>query len=311
MVVNLDNDLEYFEMLFDSLDTALTPVSGMRTTDWPLFYLPRPLTGVAGMKILEVQIPFSWYVINSSNNMFLFNVPSFASNVTVTIPVGNYTTTTFAAMFGPLLTAAAGGAVTFTCTFSGPSNGPNTGAFTITSNAPTPFSMTFGSAGDPGNTNPRLYLGFPAGTSTATIVSSTAVLVAPFANLISGPNYLYINSRKIGQLFNSYLPLGAANLGNGTSGPQITKIPVNVTPGGIIYWNDPDPNNYFDLENLANLADIDFYLTIGNTSNQVPLQLNGLSFSLKVGILVAKAVKNDLMGQTAAANRVYSRYNVR
>lgn len=317
--IGLSDQYEYFEMQFDSLDTKNTPDGRAETTDWPLFYLGRPLTEVAGIKIIETQIPFSYYVFNSLNNTFLLYVEGICLNAVVTIPVGNYSATTIVTMLKTQLDAAllSQGSPTpfrFTVTLSGATSSPQTGKITISLNSSSNIAMIlgFGVTGDPGNYNPRLYLGFNAGGNVATYVPGTGmVLEAPNVNLISGPNYLYINSRKIGQLVNTYLPAGAANLGNGNSGPQLAKIPVNVQPGGIIFWSDPDPEKYFDLENLVNFADVDFYLSLGNTSTQIPLQLNGLSFSIKMGILVNKTVRNELQGGTAAANRVYARYSVR
>lgn len=58
---------------------------------------------------------------------------------------------------------------------------------------------------------------------------------------------------------------------------------------------------------MANLANIDFYLTLGNSSAQTPLKLNGQSFSLKVGFLVNKAVHTDILGGHSANNRVIKR----
>ena len=310
---------EYYEMQFDSLDTSITPDSRARPTDWPLFYLGRPLTNVAAIKVLEVQIPFSFYVVNSMNNTFLLTIASVCTNAVVTLPVGNYNTTSIGAALKTaldtaLLSQGFAGAGRFTVAFSGPSSVPNTGKFTFvfSSGISAPMTFTFGQANDSGNFNPRLLLGFDAGANTATYVVGTGmVLTAPNANLVSGPNYLYLNSRKLGSVCNLYLPAGASNLGYGTTGPQMAKIPVNVQSGGIIYWQDPDPSKWFDLENMVNFTDVDFYLTLGNASNQIPLQLNGLSFSIKMGVLVNKTVMNTMLGGSAQNSRVFTRFNVR
>jgi len=312
----LSDEYEYFEMLLDSLDTTNSPDASVSSLNWPLFYLGRPLNQIAGVKIIEAQIPFSYYVFTPNNNTFLLTVAGQVTNAVVTIPPGNYSPSTIVTMLTTQLNAAlhstGNPSNSFSVTLSGPTSSPNTGQFTFTlntGNLPVPTSFTFGQPGDTGQTNPRLFLGFPAGTSNFTFVNGTGMVLNSSANLISGPNYLYINSQKIGQLANMYLPSGAINLGGGTNGPQIAKVPVTVQPGGIILWQDPDPSKFFDFENLVNFADVDFYLTLGNSSYIV--DLNGLSFSLKLGILVNKAVRNDLMGGTSAAQRVYSRYTVR
>lgn len=105
----------------------------------------------------------------------------------------------------------------------------------------TSYSFTFGAPTNSGNTNPRLYIGFPGGTTESTGL----ILRSPNVILVSGPNYLYVNSTKFGQLTNLYLPQGAFNLGGGNAGPQMAKIPVNVTSGNIIYWQDPDPQKWY------------------------------------------------------------------
>ena len=104
---------------------------------------------------------------------------------------------------------------------------------------------------------------------------------APNAALLSGPNYLYINSTQFGQLTNNYLPTGSSST-NGNTGPQIAKVPVTCDSGEIIYYTDPDPQKYFDIGDTNTIQVIDFYLSAG-TSEDV-LELNGLSFSLKLAL---------------------------
>jgi len=201
--------------------------------------------------------------------------------------VGNYAGG--AAMATQLQTALNTVSSNYTVTYS-----DVTMKFTFVTSKPgvTSFSFTFGAPTNSGNTNPRLYIGFPGGTTNSTALT----LQSPNAVLISGPNYLYVNSSKFGQLTNLYLPQGAFNLGGGNAGPQMAKIPVTVTSGNVIYWQDPDPQKWFDVENLTILNQIDFYLTLGNTTTQVPLKLNGLSFSLKLGVLSNTFVHNELSG---------------
>ena len=322
----LNDSLKYYEFVFDSWDTNTTPDGSAATSDWPLFLLGKPLTNVAAIKILEAQIPFTWNVFNSTNNTFTLTENG-TTSATITIPAGNYTSTTFTTELGALLTAASGETATYNATYSSSSSNPETQqllVYVTTANlgSLTTFFLTFGAAGNSGNTNPRRYMGFNAGASTSSVASIPAwaaisapgtgiSLTSPNAMSITGPNYVYVNSNKMGQLCNFYLPLGAANLGNGQTGPQMAKIPVNVQPGGIIYWQDPDPQKWFDLESLPNFANIDFYLTLGNTSAQKPLQLNGLNFSLKLGVLVNAMVHTDTSGGLAHNERVVKRLRPR
>lgn len=313
----VSSSLEYLELSFDSLDTVRGATADQKSTNWPLFNLARPLTHIAGIKITQVEIPFSWYVFNKNNNTFLLSVAGFVTNAVVTIPVGNYSPTTMTAALTSALNTALhsqgnSSSTNFSVSFSGPGSNPNTGKFTFTlptiTSAATSF--IFGASDDTGNTNPRLLLGFNPGENTATYGGSGTgmVLTAPNVNLLSGANYLYLNSRKLGQLCNMFLPIGARNLGSGTSGPQMAKIPVNVQSNGIIYWQDPDPEKFFDLEDLFNIADLDFYFTLGNTSQIV--DFNGLSFSIKLVVIINKPVQSNLVGGTAMQNRVQKRFNV-
>ena len=298
----LDDSLQYFEFSFDSLDTIQSPSAAVSTRDWPLFLLNRPLTNVAAMKILEVQIPFTFYVFNSTNNTFILTENT-GSPVTVTIPIGNYSSASMNSTLGTIMTAASPNTRTYTVTYSGASSTqPNTGKFTISSSDSSVFTLNFGTS--EGNTDPSLFFGFNTGINSST---SGGVLVAPNVASITGPNYLYLNSRKMGTLCNMFLPQGADKLGNGTNGPQLAKIPVNVQPNGIIFWQDPAPEMWFDLENLTNFANIDFYFTLGNTSAQTPLEFNGVSFSLKLGVLINKKSHNSTLGGLAHQERVVLR----
>jgi len=209
---------------------------------------------------------------------------------------------------------AASPGVTYTVTFSGLNTQPNTGKFTFSNNSGgvNTFTFKFGVAGDLGTTNPRLYMGFPAGNTTST---TSQVMVAPYAANIAGPNYLYINSRTFGSQIPTVLPSGAVSLGRGSIGPQIAKIPINVQPGGVIYWMDPDPQKYFSLENLPLLTQFDLYITIGNNATPVVTDLNGMNFSVKMCLLKNKMQVDQLQGpeggfpgSTVVGPRKRSRY---
>lgn len=284
----LNNTLQYNEFYFDSNDTQTPAIGTVASTDWPMFTLARPLSNVAAVKILEVQIPFSYYVFNSNNNTFRLTESGGTGPANVFIPAGNYTTSTIIGVLQSALGAASTTTPTRTYTVSYTAS---TQKFLITASAGS-FTLTFGSTGDTGSTNPRFFLGFPAGDT----VSSSTVMNSPNTVNLTGPNYLYVNSNAIGTLCQVYLPAGAHNNGNGGIGPQMAKIPVNVNPGGIINWTDPDPQKWFDLEDLFNFANIDFYLSAGSGDSQNPLQLNGQSFSLKLGVLFNQKNHTDLIG---------------
>lgn len=303
MVANnygLNDDLQYYEFELDSLDASGSG-GNSASTDWPLFYIGgrEQLRNIAAIKIIEAEIPFSWYVFNTSNNTFVLTEAA-GGPVTVTLPVGNYTTDQLSSLIGKALSTASIAGRTYTVTYS-----TITQKFTFFNNAATtsPFTLTFGLPLDFGNTTARLYIGFPGGPTSSQTFSTSGTanngdaLLAPFAVQVTGPNYVYINSNRIGQLANLFLPKGALNLGGGNAGPQLAKVPVDVLPGQVVFWQDPDPQKWFDVENLKQLDSIDLFLTLGNTSNQLPLQLNGLGFSVKIGVLLNKSNHNNVQGQ--------------
>jgi hypothetical protein len=268
----LNKNYKYYEIQLDSLDCIESAEGGFLKTDFPLFKLVTPIPNIAAVKVLEVQIPFSWYVINAGNNTFV--VADGLSTRTVTIPIGNYSATSLATQLGTSL------GVGYTVTASTQASTPNTGKFSIAGGGP--FTLTFGAADDLGVTNPRLILGFPAGVTSSGVGST---IIAPYCYQVTGPDYIYLNSRSFGTTITSVLPGGAASLGKGSIGPQITKIPVTVQPGGVLYWQDPAPLYWMAFENLPLLTQFDLYLTLGNNALGTVLNLNGLSFSVKLGLL--------------------------
>lgn len=309
----LDEKLRYYEYELDSAaaDYSMTRDSSAR--DWPIFKLggKKPLQNIAGIKILEAQIPFSWYVFNSLNTTFVLT-ESGSAPVQVTLPLGNFTVSQMITVLGTALTTASPNLLTYTVTFDSTLQ-----KFSFWNNALTtiPYSFTFGDISDSGENNPRNMLGFSGGNtfSQSFLASGTPqgdYMVAPFVVSVTGPNYLYVNSFKLGNLTDLYVPITADTLTRGNSGPQMAKVSVNVQPGGTIDWRDPSPTMFFDLENLNNLSEIDFFLSLGNTS-KTPLKLNGQSFSLKLGILVNEFTNSAVSSGTAANGRVMNRISKR
>jgi hypothetical protein len=326
----LNENLEYFEFAIDSLDATSSFSSYSQKTDWPAFNVSGrgPLQNVVAFKVLEVQIPYSWYVFNSVNNSFrLYENNAFSGNVV--IPVGNYNESTLAGALEVALNAATtlGPVIKYSVKYNsllGKYLFYSYALINVASNIP--FRFEFGAgldsiSPDGGNTNPRLWIGFgPGFSATSTLLGGAAnfnsdysgspptmALETPNVILVSGPSYLYLNSQMLGSDFDLYLPTGATNLKGGQSGPQIAKIPVNTNSGGVIFWQDPDPEKWFSVDLLQTFNNFDLYLTLGNTTSQEPLQLNGLSFSAKLGVLRRKMGTQETMVPTAQNGRVSTR----
>lgn len=279
----LTGDFEYVEFECDSLD-ALDNLQGSSTNaNWPIFRLARPLANIAAVKIIEAQIPVSYYVFNSNNNKFTIYIGG-VNPYTVTIPVGNYTSATIGGVLQTALTTAYSSA-TWTVTLLN-------NKITIT------CSLTF-NATFPSNTNLHYYLGFAAGSSG----TAATTLAAPYFYNLSGPNYIYLNSSKIGAACNCYLPNSQVSSGNFSA--CLAKIPITSNTGGVSYYIDPAPEKWFNVENLYNISDIDFYCTLANT-NEI-IDFNGLGFSLKLGLIIKSDTHTQNLAGTMLQNRVSKR----
>lgn len=278
----LNPDYNYYEFSFDSSEATRSYNEGVATTDHPVFFLSakQELTNIAAVKILEVQVPYSYYVFTApaggpGNGFIQYSDPLGNASFNLT---GSFTQAQLLVELKSKLDAAhvalGGNPNAFTVSYLDTS-----GKFTFLGfdGGPLVFTLTF-----PAGTSADL-LGFTQGSHTADLSGS---LIAPNVAIITGPNYLYLNSRTLGPLVNLYLSSSGSDIG-GNAGPQVAKIPVNVEPFGVIYWQDPDPQKWFDIENLSQLQQIDFYFSTG--TSPLVTKFNGLSFSIKFGILLNKA----------------------
>lgn len=287
----LNGEYDYYEIFLDG-EQAAQGKNGYSRLDWPNLRLGFPLQEVAQISVLEVIIPTSYYVFNSRNNTFTLTVAG--TPYTVTIPVGNYDSTTIGAALVAAL-AAVYGAVTWTVTYSTLLN-----KLVVSNSGPTAFTLTFGSTEDTGATNPRLWLGYNAGAQTfaGTIAGGTA----PNCINLSGWNFVYVNSAKIGTFVDAYVANGT--IFDGNIQPIMARASINANTYAVSYYVDPSPERMWNLENLYNLQEIDLYLT--TPQNQV-IELNGLTFGVKLGVMVrnpSKAIEKSSMSQN---NRVVKR----
>ncbi len=273
----LNDDYEYMEIEFDSLDNSGSISAGVAATDWPNFYIGGKviLGKVSALKVLTCTVPFSYYVITPENGTFYvaYDTDGF---VPVTITPGNYNMTTICTELAAQLLAATGAVFTVSYVTA-------TQKLLFSVPATHYFAFQFGAADDTGNYNPRLWIGFPAGVT----FSNSNIMMSPNAIQLSGPNYLYLNSSTLGDKTDIFLPEGARNLSGGNTGPQIANITVNADSSGMIYYQDPDPQKWFSCGDTS-IQQIDFFFTMGNTSSQKPLRFNGLGFNIKLGLLLKK-----------------------
>jgi len=238
---------------------------------------------------LEAQIPYSFYVFNSSNNTFSFTESAGGSGQTITIPIGNYTPAEIVNELSTLLTvasAANGNNFTYTVTID-----PNENKMEIAQTGGSgTYTLTFGTSTDNGTTNPRLWLGFNAGA----ITSTGTLLIAPNVIQLFGPNYLFLNSKTLGVQTLFTLPQSTVTALSGGLGTQCAAIPVgNAVPGDIITYVDQSHGKWFDTP-MSTLNTLDFYLNFGGLQAAAanPIQFNGSPFVLRIGFRQRRADKN-------------------
>lgn len=309
----VSDDYEYYEYTLDSADAADAGDGSVSSLDWPLFTLINPLTNVAAIKVVECEIPSTWYVINAQNNTFtgVYNAGPLS---TVVLPYGTYSGSAFATALQNSLNSVVGW-TGFTVNFGGLPP-PNVAAGALLPQGKmniwnaNPFTLAF-----PTDTaaSPGPWMGFTPGTKLATLSTGLYRLISDGVALLGGPQYVYLNSATLGPLAQLHLPQGVtAPLQAGGHGPQLARIQANASFGGVIFWRDPDPEKYFGLQNLQNIVKIDLFLTLGNgESSQHPLRLNGANFSVKIAMLTNAADRSKVMAGTAAQARVTGRMSTR
>jgi hypothetical protein len=289
----LNSTFEYVELCLDSWDSSATGLSVFEGSTSPAnqiqysspqFYFTSKKLTVAGMKVLSAEIPFVFDTVTPRNNTFTFTLGGVPT--TITIPVGTYTGPTLATQLQTLIQVVSPGflvtwsttTLRFTFTFSG-------GAF------------TWGFIFPAGRLSAYSLMGFLPGTTTT--LFNNGSIVSPTVATPQAPYYLYLNSRKIGSLVNFNLPDGAAT----GSGPEICRIPITTNFGGVIQYTDPDPEKYFDFFIGNQITSFDLYLTLGSDQYQKPLDMKGVAWSVKLGLLVYRDASANLGKRPASMMR--------
>lgn len=289
----LSSVFEYAELCLDSWDSSTSggtsfegstsPVNQIQFS-WPQFYFNSRKPVVAGMKVLSAEIPFVFDTVTPRNNTFTFTLAGVPT--VITIPVGTYTGSTLATQLQTLLQVVSPGflvtwsatTLRFTFTFSG-------GAF------------TWGFIFPAGRLSAYSLMGFLP--STTTTLFNNGSIVSPTAATPQAPYYLYLNSRAFGPLVNFNLPDGAA----AGAGPEICRIPITTNFGGVIQYTDPDPEKYFDFFVGNQITTFDLYLTLGSDQHQKPLDMKGVAWSVKLGLLCYRDANTDLGKRPASMMR--------
>lgn len=205
--------------------------------------------------ILEsIQIPFSFYVINSSNNVITFN----SGAIVATIAPGNYNSSSLSLELKNKINTAFGDTNT-TVTYS-------SSTFKLTITRTTSFVI------DSFVTIPASTLSKTIGFRISSVSGTTAI--GDTAINISGPNYLLIYSKFLARpIFRKTLYV------NDNYQDVLIAVPVNTSQGNIITMN---PNIPIRLSYKFNISSSDIIDIQIRDENENIINLNGLDIALQL-----------------------------
>lgn len=277
-------ELEYFELVVDSYDAenpggqlwigSNSPLNQM-VFSWPKFYWTYKAPRIMAMKVISAEIPNVWDVINTLNNSLVYTYAGVPT--TITIATGTYTGAQIATALQTAISAVtAGFTVTYDATLL---------KFTFTQTvAAGAWTISF-----PTINSLYAIVGFLAQSSQGGAGAGSSTISTILAQ-VSGPNYLYLNSRVFGPQVNFNLTEDAVG-GNG--GPQICRVPVNAARNGLVIYTNPNAQDFFDCF-AESVNQFDLYWTLGPDQQQTPLDMKGVSWSVKLGFLSQRQVTEDL-----------------
>lgn len=282
----------------------------LSSADHPYVRPSQSILDIAAMTVVEAQIPYTWYTINSYNNQ-VFVVQTSGSTVVsgteriLTIAPGNYTPATIVtALTTTYPVIGTTGATETHYLFSAATYSETTGQLTVTPNSAIygsnpvdvivkpdgvhalawqadlvahgqPMTLFSNSAMEP--------LGISDITAPSNVQGTGGVaLTFPMIIALGGPAYVAIRGN-FGMGGNQNI-LACDDGESNYVGNVMAFIPVNTIPGGTISWKNLAPRGgFFDLP-IAVLEQAEFWLTAGD--NEEPLALNGHPFQLKLGFVV-------------------------
>lgn len=285
-VLGLSDEYYYKEISLDAKDFSSAQTSQYSALNWPSFNtgVSGDLKNIVGVKVISAQIPFSFYVFNSLNGSF--QLREGGGPTTVSITPGNYNAAQICAELKRILdlgSIALGNANVYTVTYSSITNKISITASTLA------YSFTMGTTTSTTNSDPHWFLGFNGGL-VSSAVGAPFLLTSPNAVSLSGPNNLFVNSVRLGNLTDYVLPGGSVNLGGGNRSPQLTDIAIEVGPGSIITYTDKIADLFYAVD-IDILQDLDLYFTLGNFGDV--LDFNGLNFVVQIGFIIKKAASSS------------------
>ena len=245
---NLDNYYtakESFLVVLDSRN-ATTYNNGTKHSDITLdledvIRMPKNCI-VMSVVVNSFTCPISFYQINSTNKIFIFN------NISYSIPLGNYNASTFSSAIASLIPS-------LTLTINTTNN-----VFTLSNNGVL-FTINIGST-----------VGTVMGFNSSSVYTSSSggILVLPYPCNFSGLNSLNILCENLmTKNIHSY---------SKTTSPILASVPVNGT--GVIYYekrndfNTPIRNDIIDSFDIMIQDDLNNYIDFNNQHWNLVLQFD-------------------------------------
>lgn len=222
--------------------------------------LATPITKVIECEIIGSEIPYTFYALNSTNNVLCWTSSS-GTTYSCTVPVGNYGITNYIALLQSNMNAQMSG---FTITYLH-------AQYQLSFANTTAFRLDLVNASGTSTIASQLGLSAPAPlTGFGTVVNPTGVIN------IGGPRYLMITSARLTQpkITRPFLNSSQANV--------LYKMQITGSPGDILI----DKNTYSNLLKYGvrqTVQTIDFQLT---DDQGALVSLNGQPWSFTVNLIL-------------------------
>lgn len=225
------------------------------------YTINKNITRIQEIVVDNIQIPFTFYTINSLNNVLKFFISP--TTYTATITPGNYTLPYLITELQTQINAALGQSPTIIYSQT---------TMKLTISLPTTAAILLSKASTPTSTLAPL-LGF----SVDSALSLT--LVADSCPNISGPDYIFVKSVALTETVHNEMLFVNNNLES-----VLCAVPVNTTFGGILNYN---PDHIMKLSykfSILTTDTLDFSLIDidGNV-----LDLNGSEWSMQLSLTIS------------------------
>ena len=241
-LVKSEKQLTYSELYFDSKNFETGSINR------PNWLLTSQMQGIKKIKVGRIAIPFSYFIVNATNQVFTFEEIAGGGEVSFNLTNGNYNSTTLPALLKAGLDTNSVNGYTYTVSVVVATNKlliTSTGAFQVDI------------------ATSKFITGYTTATGSATSHTADNVL-----NL-SGTNNLYLRSNLA-----SFLARDSIIFNRNSHNNILSQIPMNANSGDIVY-QEYESAEYLDIS--TDIYDIEFYLT---DSDDNIIDLNGKGFSI-------------------------------